>query len=99
MALILLAIYIELSYRDILNLFTLSKNRKDFGRYVLSPRKDLVVISKNPTSVKEWKDQYFFAKGFTELDNGEPSEFFIPRTWGAPGNSLYLVELFLYIFI
>ena len=54
----------------------------------LSPRKDLVVISRNPTSVKEWKDRYFFTKDFTELDSGEPSEFFIPQSLGAPSNHL-----------
>ena len=58
MALIILAesISVELSYQDIVNLFTLSENKKDFKRYVLSPKKDLVVISGNHTSIKEWKD-------------------------------------------
>ena len=80
MALIILAksISVEHSYKDIMNLFTLLENEKNFGRYVLFPRKDLVVIFGNPTSIKEWKDQYFFTRGFIELDNGEPSEFFIP---------------------
>ena len=77
-----------------MSLFTLSENGKDFGRYILSPRKDLVVIFRNLTSVKEWKERYVFARGFTELDNGDPSEFFIPQTWGAPSNSLSFIKLF-----
>ena len=39
----------------------------------MSPRKDLVVIFENLTSVKDWKDWYFFARGFIDLDNGDPS--------------------------
>ena len=80
-----------------MNHFIMSENGKDFGRYVLSPRKDIVLISKSPTSIKEWKDQYFFARDFSKLDNGEPSKFCIPRTRGAPYNSLSFVELFLYL--
>ena len=55
MTLIILAenIDIELSYQMIVNLFTLSENMKNFQRYILSPRKDPVVISQNPTSIKE----------------------------------------------
>lgn len=60
----------------------------------MSPRKYLVAIYGNPTSIKEWKDQYFFARGFTKLDNGELLEFFIPRCQGAPGNSLSFVICF-----
>ena len=86
---------IELSHQDIVNLFTLSENCKDIGRYILSPRKDPVVIFRNPISVKEWKDRYFFARGFTELNNGEPLEFFIPQTYGSLSNSFSFVELFL----
>ena len=77
---------VDLSYQDFINLFTLSKNEKDFGRYVLSPRKDLVVISRNPTSVKDWKDRYFFAK-----------DFFLPRTQGTLGNSLSFEFIFLIV--
>ena len=58
MALIVLAenIGVELSYMDIVNLFILLENGKDFRIYILSFRKDLVVISINLTSVKKWKD-------------------------------------------
>ena len=82
MALIILIekVNAELSYQDIINLFTLSKNRKDFGRYILYPSNDLVVIYGNPTNVKDWKDQYFFARGFIELDNGDHSKRFLPQT-------------------
>ena len=95
MALIVLIeeINIDLSCQDIVNLFTLSENAKDFGRYVLSPRKDLVVILGNPTSVKEWKDRYFFARCFIELYNGDLLEFVLTRTWGVLGNSLFFMLL------
>lgn len=55
MALIIFAeeVGVDIFYQDIVNLFTLLKNRKDFGRYDLSPRKYLVVIA---TIVKDWKD-------------------------------------------
>ena len=82
-----------------MNLFTLLENGKDIWRYTLSPRKDLVIISRFLTSIKECKDRYFFSRGFTELDNGKPSEFFIPRTWGAPSYSLSFVELFRSFFL
>ena len=57
----------------------------------MSPRKDLVVVSGNPTSVINWKYRYFFPRGFIELDNGDPSEFFLPQTWGASGNFLFFM--------
>ena len=82
MALLVLAgkVGVDLSYKDIINFFTLSENGKDFGRYVLSLRKDLVVVSRNSTSTKDWKDQYFFARSSIKLNNRDPLEFFLPRT-------------------
>ena len=40
------------------------------------------------------KRSIFFARGFTELDSGEPSDFFIPKCWGDPANSLSFIICF-----
>ena len=40
----------------------------------------------------------FLARGFIELDNGDPSEFFLPQIWGASGNSFFFKFIILIVF-